>query len=200
MSAEHESIGANQPSPRNGYANGVGNGRDPSGNVLDLVDASARRQDDLREAESRHFREVLQIRSTFEDKLRTKESERLDAIRSNDQASLQTAATTAEMRANTLAATVATSAEALRTQVQDAAAASTLSLAAALSPIQVDVSELRKAQYQTQGEKTQVVESREKGMTAAQWIGVAIAITAVFLSTIMIVVTIIAILTKGFTQ
>lgn len=57
---------------------------DPTANVLALVAAAIKRQDDLRDQEARHVREMLSLRSQYEEKLRDKESARLDAIRTID--------------------------------------------------------------------------------------------------------------------
>jgi hypothetical protein len=130
--------------------------------------------------------------------LRIAESARIDANRAVDNAAVQQAASVADMRAGTLADQVIKSAEALRIQVQDAAAAAATALAAALSPIQTDVADLRKAQYEQQGQKAQVTETRSKGASTGLWIGLVIAAFAAFLTVVMIVV-IVAIATKGFT-
>ena len=133
---------------------------DPSRNVLDLVVSAIQWQDDLREAESRHMREVLQLRAEFAADLRHAETARIDAIRAVDVNAVQQAAVVSATQATTLAAQVATSAETLRTQVAAAATAATVALAAALEPIQKDIADLRRAQYEAQGQKTQVVETR----------------------------------------
>ena len=164
MKREKTDMGQNQEDGDSGYSHkrGASNGsRDPSGNVLDLVDAAVQRQDDLRAQESRYIHAMADLRASYDEKLRITEADRLNAIRAVDNIAVQQAASTAELRANTLAGTVQASAEALRTQVQDAATAATIALGAALSPIQSDVADLRKTQYEAAGQKTQVVESRE---------------------------------------
>lgn len=70
------------------------------------------------------------------------------------------AAEVSAQQATTLAAQVATSAETLRTQVAAAAAAATVALSAALEPIQKDIQDLRKAQYEAQGKSVQTGETR----------------------------------------
>src|ERR1039458_6706070 len=95
--------------------------QDPTPNVLDLVRAETKRQDDLRRAEAQHNREVATIRhdyeqqlrqadryeadvrSKYEDRLREKETQRLDAIRTVDVANVESARVLSEARANTLA-------------------------------------------------------------------------------------------------
>ena len=145
---------------------------DPTANVLDLVKAAIERQDDLREAESRHLRELLQIRadhyqdmrtadhheaetvSSYEDKLRDKETARIDAIRAVDVGAVSRAAEVSATQASTLATQQQASAEALRGQVEQARITTADALAQALAPIIKSVEDLRAAQYQQQGEKS----------------------------------------------
>lgn len=143
---------------------------DPTRNVLDLVGAAIARQDDLSELrtematkETLHVRELMQLRAEHVDKMQTKEGERLDAIRAVDIGAVNRAAEEAATRANILAAQVAQSAETLRTQVAATATAAQVQLSAALEPIIKDIADLRRAQYEAQGQKTQVVEARGSG-------------------------------------
>jgi hypothetical protein len=133
---------------------------DPTQNVLDLVEASVRRLDDLRAAEAKHVREIADLRSKYDAELRQAESQRIDAIRAVDVGAVNRAAEVSATVASTLAAQVATSAETLRTQVAAAAGAATVALAAALEPIQKDIADLRRAQYEAQGVRTQTGETR----------------------------------------
>jgi hypothetical protein len=152
---------------------------DPTENVLGYVDAAVQRQDDLRMQQSRHIRQLMKMRSKHADGMRVAEAARINAIRSVDVTAVQQAASVADMRANTLAAQVGTSAEALRTQVQDAATAAAIALTAALSPIQTDVADLRKTQYEQQGSKAHSVEEREVLGGQAPWIMLGVAIAGV---------------------
>ena len=130
--------------------------QDPTPNVLDLVQAAIARQDDLRELTAAHLREIAELRAAYEDKLRSAESDRIDAIRAVDAAAVQRAAEVQAAQQQALAVQVATTADAFRA-----------SLAAALAPITTsvddlrskDIADLRRAQYEAQGQKTQVVES-----------------------------------------
>jgi hypothetical protein len=134
---------------------------DPTANVLGLVDAAVQRQDDLRTSDSSHLREIVTLRAEFEKELRTAEAARVDAIRSVDVQAVQRAAEVAQAQATTLAVQVAASAEAMRTQVAAAAQAATIALAAALEPIQKDIAELRKVQYETAGNRVATLDSRD---------------------------------------
>lgn len=132
---------------------------DPTQNVLDLVEAAIKRQDDLREAEAKHARELADLRAAYDRELRQAESNRIDAIRAVDVGAVNRAAEVAATQATVLAAQLAATAEAARTQVAAAASAAVTGLAAALEPIQKDIQDLRKAQYEAQGVKANVVES-----------------------------------------
>jgi hypothetical protein len=147
---------------------GNGNGHlalsDPSGNVLDLVEAANRRQDDLRNMGATHLMEVMELRAAYDDKLRAAESSRIDAIRAVDQGNVTRASEVAAAQATALAAQLQVSAEALRAQVEATRITTADTLAAALSPIQNDVAVLREVQFRQQGEKTQSAE--QKGVSA----------------------------------
>lgn len=122
---------------------------DPTRNVLDLVRMSNQRQDDLRIMEARHIREIIEIRNTHDIELRVAEARRIDAIRLVDQASVTRAAEVASEAVMTLAAQVPVTADAVRA-----------TLAAALHPIISDVQELRRVQYEQQGQRAATVEGR----------------------------------------
>lgn len=143
---------------------------DPSRNVDALVEAAIRRQDDLREMQARyisqigemrenHARYITELRAQYATELRLAETARIDAIRTVDVSAVNRAAEVSATQAATLATQVATSAEALRGQVEAARQQTATALAAALEPIQKDIQDLRRAQYEAQGQKTQVVES-----------------------------------------
>lgn len=149
---------------------------DPTKNVLDLVAAAIKRQDDLREAADRHIREMLHLRTDYQEQLRNAESDRIDAIRAVDVAAVQRAAEVSMQQAATLAAQQLQSAETLRSQVALTATASTVALAAALQPIQKDIADLRKSQYEAQGVRSNVGESKQ---TVGVWIALAVLLVAV---------------------
>jgi hypothetical protein len=124
---------------------------DPTKNVIDILDAAVKRQDDLRELEAGHVREVIELRARYDDKLRVSESGRIDAIRAVDVGAVNRAAEVSSQQAATLAAQVATSAETLRGQVEAARVQTAVALAAALDPIQVDIRTLRESRSQIAG-------------------------------------------------
>jgi hypothetical protein len=134
--------------------------KDPTANVLDLVQAAIQRQDDMRTLATEHERYVAELRAHYDELLRTAETARIDAIRAVDVSAVQRAAEVALNQASTLASQVAASAETLRAQVAAAATASSVSLAAALVPIQEAIADLRRSQYEQAGQRTQVVEQR----------------------------------------
>jgi hypothetical protein len=163
---------------------------DPTKNVLDLVQAAVLRQDDLRIAGERHTAEMRVMRRHYEERLQKAESDRIDAIRAVDVAAVQQAAQAAEARATALAAQVAASAEAMRVQVAAAAQAAATSLAAALEPIIKDIADLRRNMYEQQGQKQQVVESRDSGGAIGAWVGLAVGVAALLVSVVVAAVTI----------
>jgi hypothetical protein len=164
---------------------------DPTTNVLDLVKAAIERQDDLREAESRHRDGQVRMLSDQFHMLMRAEAGRIDAIRAVDVDAVQKASMASAAQAATLAAQVAQAAEAMRTQVAATAQAATIALGAALEPIIKDVAELRRAQYEAQGQKTQIVETQAKGGSTSNWMGLAVAACIGFLSVIMAVTAIV---------
>lgn len=146
-------------------------GFDPTVNVRSLVDKAIRRQDDLRTSDHDHIREVVWLQADHEQKMRDTvakyqemlgeaESKRINAIRQVDVSAVAAAAAVQETRANTLAGQVALSADAMRVQVAATAQAAQEGLTRALDPIQKDIADLRRAQYEAQGQKTQVIETR----------------------------------------
>ncbi|GAC1409964.1 MAG: hypothetical protein NVSMB64_18860 [Candidatus Velthaea sp.] len=122
---------------------------DPTENVKALVDAGLRRQDDLRYMEAKHLRDLLTLRSEYEEKLRVAESNRIDAIRAVDVGAVARAAEVSSQQASTLAAQVALTAETARA-----------GLATALQPITLAIEALRAAQYAQQGQQAARVDLR----------------------------------------
>ena len=176
---------------------------DPTRNVLDLVEAANRRQDDLRQMSERHTRELATIRASHATEMRIAEADRLDAIREVDAQAVQQAATVQDTRATALAGQVADAAEAMRSQVANTATAAATALATALAPIVASIEQLRAAMWQEQGQKTQVVETQAKSANTGLWVGLLIAGVVGFLTMCLVIfsaITLAALLTKGFTQ
>lgn len=197
---------------------------DPTENVLALVSAAVdrlndlsaasaklfeqkeRRLDDMLTVKTAHIDEVARLRAEhneqinklrgeFEEKLREKETQRIDAIRAVDVGAVGRASEVSAAQAITLATQVATSAETLRTQVAASAAAAATALVQALEPIQTAIGELRKTQYEQQGQAAQRVEARgdqRAGTQNNQWIigaifsGVAVLISLAGLVVVLV--------------
>lgn len=166
---------------------------DPTTNVIALTQAAVKRLDDLREMEARHAIEVARLvaehlaqtaglRAEYGEKLRVAESARIDAIRAVDVGAVQRAAEVSAAQAATLAAAVAQSAEALRAQVAAAQSAAATSLAAALTPIQADIADLRKTQYEQAGGKLQVSEGRSSNSAVFAAIGLVFTLILVMVA------------------
>ena len=180
MAAREPSPGAGSPGPgvdRHGTPV-----VDPTRNVLDLVAAAIERQDDLRELEAKHLRELADLRALYDAKLREAETARIDAIRAVDVGAVNRAAEVSATQAQTLATQVTVSAETLRTQVAAAATAASTALSAALEPIQKDIADLRRAQYEAQGQKTQVVETRDTSAATRLNVNTVMAVISVLLA------------------
>jgi uncharacterized protein YkuJ len=159
---------------------------DPTINVTNQLDAAVKRLDDLREAserrqdgnieaEGRHVRELSALRESHARELREKEAERIDAIRLVDVNAVARAAEVSAAQAAALAAQVALSADAMRVQVAAAAQAAQESQARYIDPIQKDIADLRRAQYEQQGQRAQVTDSRAKSSTSGLWIGLGVS-------------------------
>lgn len=137
---------------------------DPTANVISLVEAGMRRQDDLRELESSHLRELIAVENRHAEELRVAEAKRIDAIRAVDVQALQQASKVATEQANTLAAQVATSAETLRTTVAAAALQQAAALQTNVAPLADAIADLRRSQYELQGQRIQRSDSRNAGI------------------------------------
>lgn len=124
---------------------------DPTANVLLILDAAVRRQDDLRESESNHIRELMRLTSSYEDKLATAEANRINAIRAVDVAAVGVAADRAAQQAGVLANQVSTSAETLRTLVASTSTALAEQLTQIITPITARIAVLERAQYEGAG-------------------------------------------------
>jgi len=122
---------------------------DPSKNVDTLVDAAVRRLDDLRELESKWRDRFDQREVDHAQEIRRAESARIDAILEAQAVNVQRAADVQSGVAERLAAQVQGQAEVVR-----------LALRNEIEPVQKDIADLRRVQYEGVGQKTQVVEQR----------------------------------------
>lgn len=90
---------------------------DPTTNVIALVDAAMKRQDDLRFAESRHVEELMKLRAEHSRELSKAESSRIDANRETDLLNVKVASDKAADQATVLASQVTLTADTLRALV-----------------------------------------------------------------------------------
>lgn len=184
---------------------------DPTKNVLDLVEAAARRsddllalhmkrQDDLRSAyekhtaittdnSQKHLENILALTSKYEELLRLAETNRINAIRTVDVNAVAESARVSAAQALTLATQVTTVAEAMRVSVANTATAFATSLATSLEPITAAIAAIQKNLYEQQGQKQAVVEQRvdrrdERGVS--QWVITTIIGVVFFFTTILI--------------
>lgn len=152
---------------------------DPSGNVSDLVEATALRLDDLLHAERAHARSAskalrremivrldgiqneIRLRADYEEKLSVAESHRINSTRTVDVAASTADKVVQETRASALAQQTTASADTLRNQVSEAAAAQTIALDGVVSPIKAEIAAVREIQYRQAGERAQIAESRD---------------------------------------
>ncbi|GAC1373673.1 MAG: hypothetical protein NVSMB4_00450 [Acidimicrobiales bacterium] len=161
---------------------------DPTRNVMDLVTAAGKRQDDLRELTASHMHEMAVMRASYEEKLRVQEASRIDSIREVDANAVARAAEVGATQASILAAQVATSAETLRGQVAAAAIAAAGALSTALEPIQRSIDDLRRAQYEQQGQKVASTENRGTNQWALAF-AISVILTLASLISLIIFVT-----------
>jgi hypothetical protein len=148
---------------------------DPSQNVLNVFDAGMKRQDDLRSQDEFHAREMREQAFRYQDRLDAKdlrldakdelirqgEAARINAILAENAGTVQRSAEVQAAQQQALAAQVLASAEALRTAAMSAAAQQQETLRTTVAPMLTRLDELSRAQYETQGQKQQVVETRD---------------------------------------
>lgn len=90
---------------------------DPTANVIALVEAAMKRQDDLRFAESRRVDELMRLRAEHNKELSRAESQRIDANRETDLLNVKVASDKAADQAAVLATQVTLTADTLRALV-----------------------------------------------------------------------------------
>ncbi len=138
---------------------------DPTANVIALVraearrldalrDAAVKRNDDLREADSRRVSEVANLRAEYEERLRNAEAKRIDAIRAVDVNAVSVASQRASDQASVLATQVQQSAEALRTLVSTTAATVAAAQQQLGNQLSARITTLEQAQYEGKGKQS----------------------------------------------
>jgi hypothetical protein len=159
---------------------------DPTANVLALVEAANRRQDDLRAAESRRVDEqaalraqfaerVDELRAQFSERLDLAETKRIDAIRSVDVNAIAVASQRAGDQATVLANQVAQSADALRTLVASTAAAVATSQQQLANSLSARLTTLEQGSYQQQGKTTGISASWAILLGAVGLVGIVVS-------------------------
>jgi hypothetical protein len=179
---------------------------DPTKNVEDIVVAAVRRLDDLRNSEADrargdivHIREIVRLEQKHQSEMRESdrkhsrelrelETKRLDAVRLVDVGAVQTAAAAAEARAAALGQQVAAAAEAMRATAEATRLTASETLTSTVRPLADAIALLQQAQYQTVGQRQQVVETREGRGEARLNIGAIFGAIAVLISLIGLIV------------
>lgn len=151
---------------------------DPTENVIALVEAAHKRQDDLRvetnrrvDAEVNHLRLTVELQARHEKEIRDLESRRLDAIRQVDVTAVKTEADRALAAIQALAVTTAANAENLRTALQNTAQTIAKQTSDTVQQITERIAALEKSSYEGAG-KSQVadpqIEALVREMTAVR--------------------------------
>jgi hypothetical protein len=139
--------------PHEGEAVDAGGGPviDPTANVLLLVDAAVKRQDDLRAAEGRRIDDLMALRAEHAIQLSTAEAKRIDAIRVVDVNAVAVASERATQQASVLATQVTASADALRALVAQTAQTMAAASEKFSSQLTERLSLIERAQYEGKG-------------------------------------------------
>lgn len=166
---------------------------DPTTNVLLLVESGMRRQDDLRLLEVAHLKEISALNSKHGMELRRAETDRIDAIRAVDVAAVAARDLAAAQQAQALATQLATTAETMRVTVAATAAAALTNLGTALEPIQRDVSDLRRVQFEQQGAKVAVTDARDTRQVSTASSGFVVSLVMAAVGIISLIVTLIVV-------
>lgn len=138
-----------------------------------ILDLNVKREDDLREMESGYRDKIEMLRSEHAKEVRQAESQRVNDIRQVDVNAVAQALSAVNLQNAALAKTVTETAEASRSQVAAAESARQEASRIALEPMQKDITEIRAALYQQQGQKTGLDESKADRTThrgTSQWL------------------------------
>ena len=126
---------------------------DPTANVLLLLNAESRRQDNLRAAEMRHVQEIASLRAEHAKEIRYLESDRLEKIRQVDVLAGNTAAERALVAIQTLATSQAAERETLRSMVANTATTIAAQLATTVATINERIAQLERSSYEGKGKQ-----------------------------------------------
>ena len=182
---------------------------DPTANVIALNDASAIRQDDLREMFEKYVdmrfqynEKIAELHSSHQREMNEKEASRLDSIRHIDIQNAAATATQALTAIQTLATTTAANAENIRAQVTSTATTIATQHAAMASRMEDRIAALERASYEGAGKervadpimadfmmemkvnvaslvKTQAASQGSKSGINATWVWLLAAVTAI---------------------
>lgn len=156
---------------------------DPTKNVLDLVNASNKRIDDIAalsarlvDEKIRRVEDLAQLRSEHSNDIRRLESDRLDKIRSVDVANAAATAAQLLSAVTTLATTQQATAETLRNQVSSTASAVASQTERVINPIIERLSLLERATAATSGKSEGLSQGAAILLGALAFIGSLIGI------------------------
>jgi hypothetical protein len=159
---------------------------DPTQNVKDLFELTTAHQAELRTMDSDHVRDLLERDRQHSKEMRESESVRINAILSENAATVQRSAEVQAAQQQALAAQVAAAADAVRIQQATTATTVAETLRTTVAPILTRLDELSRAQYEAQGQKQQVVETRDTRADSRLSINTVIAAVAVLLSALIV--------------
>ena len=170
---------------------------DPTRNVLrtvkiesrrlrEMLDLQIKRSDDLRTQENFNVQEQMKARWESLRELRTAEAARIDSIRAVDVAAVASAALVSATQTTTLAGQVSAAADAMRAQQAATAQASQEGLTQALRPLQAAIDDLRRSQYEAQGQKTQIVETHAKSSNVGLIVGIVVGLFSTTIGSLML--------------
>jgi len=149
---------------------------DPTKNVLDLVDGSIRRIDDMAQLRVELVNEkivrlealvlssekIVSLRAVHQEAMDALESKRLDSTRQYDQLAVQTAASRSDAAITALATTAATTAETLRNAVNTSAINLATQLDRTVTAITERIAALEKSSYVGAGKQAVVDPQMER--------------------------------------
>ena len=151
-----------------------------------MLALNIKRHDDLRVQDMKYIEETFKSRAENLHELRTAEAARIDSIRAVDVAAVASAALVSATQTTTLAGQVSAAADAMRAQQAATAQASQEGLTQALRPLQAAIDDLRRSQYEAQGQKTQIVETHAKTSNVGLIVGIAVGLFSTTIGSLML--------------